>query len=254
MMIHDNYDSIVKHPFVDDILKRGMEVSKAIEKPNGFKVGKKFSRTPMEHEYYCLEIGFCLSHLLSVMQQMEHSILFMSNFSPSETMKKAGVTRSNHLLWSVENYIIRTQTVYDRLLVLVDRLFNIQNQANRISHESIVTNVHIARSEIPIYLKPVKNSVKKYYRDRNAIIHEYSLIDEELRRIEAYSILTSNPDYPDYKNKNLSEDLKWHIREFVKKRKREFSRINKKMFESIANLFFEMHPIFLKKLKELEEK
>jgi len=248
---HETYYSLSKHPFVKEVFKKGMEIHKEIVKPGGFKIDTKYKRDPTEEEFYCMQIGFYMAHLLTVLQQMEHTILYMSNFSPTDSMKKAGVNRSTHLLWSVENYIVRTQSVYDRLLILVDRLFHIQNQPNRISHESIVTNTHISRTAIPDTLKPVKSAVRRYYHDRNTIIHEASYLNEELRRIEAYAILSSNPDYDEAYVKGLKEDLRWSVRDFIRNRKREYSRINRNVCVSLGNLFYKMHPIFTKKYGEL---
>ena len=251
-MNYETYNSLEKHPFVVDVLKKGMEFSKENRKPNGFTADAEYKRELNEAEFYCLQLCYCMTHLLSVVLQLEHTIYYMSNFSPTESMKKAGVNRSTHLLWSVENYIVRTQFVYDRLLILVDRLFHIHNPPNRISHESIVTNTHISRTTIPKALKPVKSSVKKYYHDRNTIIHEASYLDDELRQIEAYSILiSSDSDYDDINIEYLKEDLKWLVRDFLKKRKKEFSRINKNVCVSLGDLFIQMHPIFTKKYAEL---
>lgn len=253
-MSYDTYDSLSKHPFVEEIFKKGMEINKEIGKPSGLRINAQYKRDPYEEEFYCLRIGFCMAHLLTVVQQMEHTILYMSNFTPTELMKKAGVTRSTHLLWSVENYIIRTQTVYDRLLVLVDRLFHIQNEPHRISHDSIVTNTHISRTTIPSALKAVKSAVKKYYYDRNTIIHEASYLDDELRRIEAYTILTSNSDYDEIRLDDLKEELKWTVRNYLKNRKKEFAKINKNVSIGLGELFTQMHPLFTKKYAELAAK
>ena len=230
---YDNYDLLSQHPFVADILEEGMAIRK---KHGGISIRKSEEHTYSEGEYYCLQLSFCVVHLLTVIQQMEHTVLYMSNFSPTELMKKSGINRGTHLLWSVENYIIRTQSVYDRLLVLIDRLFHIQNQPNRISHESIVTNAHISRTEIPNALKPVRASIKKYYHDRNTIIHESSYLDDEIRRIEMLTIAVTSPGYAELDKDRLNEDLKWEVRVFVKKRKREFQRINKNTSISLSGL------------------
>ena len=251
MLNFESYYSISQHPFVEDVFKHSMDISKEISKPNGFKVATHFVREPLVEEFYVTQLGYCLSHLLTTIQQMEHAVLYMSNFSPTELMKDAGVNRATHLLWSVENYIIRTQTAYDRLLILIDRVFHIHNASNRISHESIVTNSHIKRTKIPDSLKSVKKAVKKYCHDRNTIIHESSYADDELRRIEGISILSSSPDYGLQKDENLKGDLKYDIREYVKKRKTEFTRINKNVCISLGVLFTEMHPIYNTKLAEL---
>ncbi len=251
MKNYETYHSLEKHPFVEEVFKKGREFIKDNIKPNGFKINAEYKRDPSEEEFYCLQLGFCMAHLLTVVQQMDHTIYYMSNFSPTDSMKKAGINRSTHLLWSIENYIVRTQSVYDRLLILVDRLFHIHNQPNRISHESIVTNLHISRTTIPKALKPVKSSVKKYSHDRNTIIHEASYLDNELKRIEAYTILSSNSDYDDVNIEYLKEDIKWSLRDFLKKRKREFSKINKNVCVSLGDLFVQMHPIFIKKYAEI---
>jgi len=250
-MSYETYDSLLKHAFVEEVFKRSMEIRKEIVKPNGFKIDAEYKRDPYEEEFYCLQLGYCMAHLLTVVQQMEHTIFYMGNFSPTDSMKKAGVDRSKHLLWSIENYIIRTQVVYDRLLIVVDRLFHIQNQPNRISHESIVTNKHVSRTAIPKVLTTVKSAIKKYYPNRNTIIHEASYLDGELRRIEAYAFLSSNPDYSEEGVKNLQADLAYNVRDFLKKRKREFSIINKNVCVALGDLFNQMHPIFTKKYKEL---
>jgi DNA repair ATPase RecN len=250
-MSYETYKSLGKHPFVEEVFKKGIEFIRENKKPNGLKVEAEFKRQPNEEEYYCLQLGFYLAHLLTVVQQMEHTIYYMSNFYPTKAMKNAEINRSTHLLWSVENYIIRTQSVYDRLLILVDRLFHIQNQPNRISHESIVTNAHISRTEIPNALKPVKNSIKKFYQDRNTIVHEASYLDDELKKIEACTILSSNSNCYEAEIEYLKEDMKMYVKDFLKKRKNEFNKINKNVCIALGDLFFKMHPIFKKKYAEL---
>jgi len=251
MMKFESYYSVSKHPFVEDLFRTAMEISKEIKKTNGFKVNVEFEREPVENEFYVLQLGYCMAHLLTTIQQMEHTVMYMSNFSPTDLMKEAGINRSTHLLWSVENYVIRSQTSYDRLLVLIDRLFNIQNKPNRISHESIVTNTHIQRTKIPNALKPVKKAIKKYYHDRNTIIHESSYADDELRHIEGLAILSSNPDYELQKDEMLKEELKYHVRRYVKKRKTEYTRINKNLCIALGDLFSAIQPIYKIKYAEL---
>lgn len=224
-----------------------LEIKKEVAEPNGFKVEAKLKRELIEEEFYFTRVSYQLSHLLTVIQQMEHTVLYMSNFSPTNLMRTAGVNRATHLIWSVENYLLRTQTVYDRLLILVDRVFHIQNQSNTITHESIISNVHIKRTEVPSALKLVKNSIKKYYRDRNVIVHEASYSDDELRRIEALSILGSSENSDDH----LKEEVKWSVREYLKKKKREYSRVNKNLCLAMASTFSSLEPIFNKKFTEI---
>jgi len=253
-MTSATYYDLSKHPFVEEVLQLGMNIAKEIKVPNGFKVEAEFKREPIEEEFYVLQLSYCLSHLLTTIQQLEHTVLYMSNFSPTKLMRDAGVTRATHLLWSVENFVIRTQTAYDRLLVLTDRLFHIHNQASRISHESIVTNTHIKRTPVPDKLKAVKKTVKKYYYDRNTIIHESSYSDDQIRHIEGLTILTSGNLGDIDEQGFIKEDLKCLVRKYVASKKREFSKINGNLCAAISETFNEMHPIYLRKYSELCKK
>lgn len=253
-MIFENYYRISHHPFVQDVLKRAVEISREIQKPNGFKLEIENEREPLEEEYYVLQLGYCLSQLLTTVQQMEHTVLYMANFSPTDIMKDAGINRATHLIWSVENYVIRSQSAYDRLLILTDRLFHIHNASNRISHESIVSNAHIKRSNIPAVLKHVKKAVKNYYRDRNKIIHESSFADDELRHIEGLALLASDPIYGLENEDNLKKDLSFQVRRYVNNKKKEFEKSNKGLCLALGIVFNEMNPIFKKKYSELGAK
>ncbi|MBV1928133.1 MAG: hypothetical protein KUG81_01280 [Gammaproteobacteria bacterium] len=246
-MEFDTYYNLSRHPFVEIIHPKAVEIQKEVAEPNGFKVEAKLKRDLMEEEFYVSSIGYQLSHLLTVVQQMEHTVLYMSNFSPTEFMKGAGINRATHLIWSVENYLLRTQTAYDRLLVLIDRVFHLHNQPNTISHESIVTNAHIKRTNLPAALKQVKKSITKYYRERNAIIHEVSYTDDELRRIEALAILAEYEERSDI----VTEEVKSAVRDYLKKKKGEYSRVNVNLCITLAIVFSALEPIYTKKYAEL---
>jgi len=252
-MEYGSYYELATHPFVKDVFNVALEFQKELDRSSLYSVKVDLKRNPSEEEYYCLVLGTSLAHYLTTIQQLEHSILFMSNFSPTELMKENGVTRATHLIWASENFIIRTQSAYDRLLVLIDRLFNIQNQANRINHESIVTNGHIAATKIPSLLKPVKNSVKKYYFERNTIIHEAPYHDDELRWLEGMSILVKNQNLLREESEGIEEEIRFETRRYLKNKKREYKRVTENLCKSTASAFSEMHNIFTNKRKELAE-
>jgi len=249
-MNHELYEKLSKHLFVEDVFLRALAISKELDRSSPFSAKVMLKRKPTEKEYYCLVLGTALAHFLTTIQQLEHSVLYMSNFSPSETMRKSGVTRASHLLWATENFIIRTQTSYDRLLVVIDRLFNLQNQANKISHESIVTNGHIAATEIPAVLRPIRNSIKKYYNDRNTIIHEAPFHDDELRRLEGLSLAMQNIKLSGKNVDYLNEDIKYETKQYLAKSKREYARINSNLCKSTAIAFNTMHKVYKLKLAE----
>jgi len=80
-----------------------------------------------EYEFYLMRVGNRLATLLSHCEQLSHAIHFMSTFRQTEASTRSGVTRTKHLRYCIENYIVRTQTLYDLILKLVDAVFHLLN-------------------------------------------------------------------------------------------------------------------------------
>lgn len=166
-------DALSEHRFVKTVFNDAMRVIAEIQiKGTVFKVQAEYSRPPTPAEFYCMSAGQALAPLLSFCKQMEHSVLYFSSFTPTPKMKSAGISRQSHLLHCIENYIIRTQGMYDRTLLLVDRIFGIYNPSHLITHELIISNLHVRHSSVPSLLQAIRKTIKDFYRDRNEIIHE----------------------------------------------------------------------------------
>ena len=230
-------NALNNHPFASLALFYSFRILKVIEKPHSIlKTQAEYKRAPSKAEYYCLSVAKTLAHVLSICQQLEHSVLYFSSFSPTQKMKKANITKQSHLLYCIENYIIRTQSMYDRLLVLVDRVFELYNPSHRISHELIISNTHIRHSSIPTKLKKMRKCISDYYRDRNMIIHEQGYLEENLRELEAYTILSNSEGFlkgqPD-----LIEEIKYLAMQGIKNKTKEFSKVNHDSFVILGGIF-----------------
>lgn len=231
------YNALSNHPFASLALLYGTRILAVIQKPRTFlKINPEYKRTPSKAEYYCILVGKTLSHVLTICRQLEHSVLYFSSFSPTQKMKKANITRQSHLLYCIENYIIRTQSMYDRLLVLVDRVFELYNPSHIISHELIISNSHIQHSSIPSKLKVLRKVIKDYYRDRNMIIHEHELLEDDIRELEAYTILSISED-PLKGQSALTENVNYLARQIIKNKTKEFSKVNHDSFIILGDIF-----------------
>jgi len=234
---YSTYNALSYHPFALSALHYGVRILAVIEKPlTVLKTKGEYKRTPSKAEYYCISVGRTLSHVLSICQQLEHSVLYFSSFSPTQKMKKASITRQSHLLYCIENYIIRTQSMYDRLLVLVDRVFELYNPSHRISHELIIGNSHIRNSSIPGKLKALRKVTKGYYRDRNMIIHEQQFLEDNLRELEIYTVLSTSED-PFKGQQGLIKEVNYLARQVVKNKTKEFSKVNHDSFVILSDIF-----------------
>lgn len=229
-------EDLGKHHFSKAVFHDAIRISGEIELPNSiFKVKAKWKRDPTKAEFYCISTGTALAHFLSICQQLENSVLYFSSFSRTKKMKKAGITRSGYILYCIENYIIRTQTMYDRLLRLIDKTYCIFNPPHLVSHELIVSNLNIKHSSVPALLKFIRKVIKKYHRDRDDIIHEKQYLEDDLRRLEIYTMLSTDKSFE--KNQIFQNLVKIYKRQIVKGKTSEFSEVNYRAFDYVAKLF-----------------
>lgn len=133
--------------------------------------------------------------------------------------------------------------MYDRLLRLIDRVFDILNPSHVISHEMIISNLHVKHTDIPNKLKKLRKIIKAYYHDRNVIIHEQQYLEDELRTLEVFTTLSSSPG-PYQGQENLIEEIKYMSKEIVKDKTTEFTNVNRAAFEVIGELFTNLFEVY----------
>ncbi len=234
---YKSYDALSEHPFTASALHYGVRILGVIEEPlSVLKTEGEFKREPTKAEYYCISVAKTLAHLLGICQQLEHSVLYFSSFSPSVKMKKAGISKQSHLLYCIENYIVRTHSMYDRLLRHIDSVFEIYNPSHLISHEFIISNLHVKHSPVPPLLKSLRKVIKDYYRDRNMIIHEQQYIEDDLRMLEAITCISSSDD-PFTENLDLDNWARNLAKKIVLHKTKEFSNVNQEAFKIIGSIF-----------------
>lgn len=249
---YTSYDALCAHPFFLSAVGYGARVKAAIQKQGElFKVAPDYKREPTQAEYYCIAVGHALTNVLSICAQLEHCILYFSSFSPTEKMKKVGITKQSHLLYCIENYIIRTQSMYDRLLKLIDKVFELYNPSNKISHTLIIGNQHIRQTPVPGKLKALRKIIKPYYHDRNVIIHKQQYLAKDIRALEGYTILLNSIDNPSDR-KLLSQFARELTKIIVSDKNTEFSKVNRESFAILGRLFDDLNEKYLGKRKILE--
>lgn len=233
---YTTFKILAKHPFPSAAFQEGLKISKDVKvKGTFFKVKCDYKRKLTEPEWYCLGTGSCLAHLLAICQQLEHCVLYFSSFSPTQKMKKAEITKHSHLLYCIENYIIRTSSAYDRILKLINHVFYLYDPQNLISHELIINNGHIKGTYLPSKLRKFKKAIKGYYWDRNLIIHHEQYQEDDLRKLEGYTIFGANEPYRD--DKYFLQEIKFLARQITKNKSKKFTETNKKICTTIAEIF-----------------
>ncbi len=248
---YNSSELLAHHPFAHLVLQGAVKITASIQaKDAAFKGDVEYKRDPTQAEFYYITVGASLAHFLSTCQQLEHCVLYFSSFSPTAKMKRAGIAKHSYLLYCIENYIIRTQSFYDRLLRFIDKVFCLYNPSRLISHELIIGNTHVKHTKVPTKIKTLRKLIKGYYRDRNEIMHENQYLEDDLLRLEGYTILSTDSPYKDDKYFKLR--IKSLTRQIIKGKTGEFTKVNKKIFITVAELFKTLSPLYDEKRKELE--
>lgn len=243
-----------EHEFFTEVWKE----SSAIQRALGIDPLSDGENIPLmdELQFYVVRVGFTLAHTLTWVEQLHQAIHFLSDFSYSKKQKDEGLQRHHHFIYNLENYLIRLQSVYDRLLQLVNNVFHICISDELINHSLIVSNLKVKRTAIPSLLKSVKNTIKDKAAERNQIIHRHSYVDQELRKLELLYKHTQET-WPHDENEYSYSDL-CHLRrrkmaEVIAKKKIEFQAVNEKLVAALVPLLNELHIQYNKEKKRLVE-
>jgi hypothetical protein len=237
------YEDLIEHPFVKQVLQDALLFVKNKDLSQKLRQSKPIFN---KNEAYILFIAQTLFSLLTIYEHLTLIPIYLKSFSLSEEIKKEGVTQHFHVLLCIENYIIKTQSLYDRMLQLVDVVFNIYNPSNQINHNIIIHNLHVKNSGLPSALQKLKKLVKKYSEDRNKIIHRECYRDKGIPFIKALEII------PEEGNYSFKKELKSFSIIYVKNKIKEFEKMNTNIFVAVGNIFGNLIERY-KKQKEEDE-
>lgn len=230
-------DDLHQHPLFDEAVRDSIAVQDAL----GLKLTDEFDEntTLDELQFYVTRVGFSLSHTLGWVEQLHQAVHFMTDFTYGRKAADAGVKKSHHLLYNVENYLIRIVSVYDRCLQLTNAVFHICMSDELVNHSAIVSNLHVSRTDVPKLLKAVKKATKNEEQERHKLIHRHSHMDPELRRIELLYMQTKETwgDDRKYPYKNLVHVRSQLAKKFTARRKKEFEATNTELVNALGPLF-----------------
>ncbi len=197
-----------------------------------------------EFEYFIHAVGFSYNYFFKWCQQLEFSVEFLSNYNYG---KNQSYNRADHLVYNVENYIIRYQSILDRLLQLINSTFHLCISEVEVTHAVVMSNYKVSRTNIPQTFKPIKKLFRNLYEDRNTLIHRHSYLEKELRRIEIFYTVDldlSESELKRYRARKISE--------YITSKKKEYQGNNDKLFKLIPALFDELLKVYVKERNKLK--
>ena len=256
-------DEIIKHPFCAEVLKGSTQIVKEIiEQTEIWNIDSEPKREPTELEFYKIKVGKAIAGIINCLQELEHGVFYLREFTYSKRLKDAGINRGNFIRYCIENYFIRTQILYERCLVLTNAVFHLLLSRRDCKHSAISNNIKVRMTNIPLRLKKIFGHLKIYRSTRNTIIHHENLLDQDLKDLEVLYLLNdNNGEETHLKKGNIDKDIKcykdnfnWRngvkfarmrkLKDVVNEKEKEFRAFNLETLALLNDLFTELHPIY----------
>ena len=224
--MNGKFNLIEDHAFIET-LKSDANKHLSNKEFNIFDTHIPESTTLDEFEYYVHNVGFYATHFLTWLNQLNLGVELLRNF---EYKKDVDYNRIDHLRFNLENYVIRFQSIGDKLLQLINSTFHLTISENCVNHNTVMTNLKVARTDVPNKFKPIKSYLKKLYNERNVIIHRHSHLDKELRKLELF-----------YLESRTDEDLRFFrtqkLKSYLDSKTEEYNEHNQKILSLVSELF-----------------
>lgn len=243
-------DSLKMHQFLHKAWDEAVQLQRMVEEQGGGEDEEDVD----EYQFYVMRVGYCLAQIMTWVEQLDHAVYYLSDFSYKKQAQEEGINRAKHLIYNVENYLIRLHSVYDRALQLTNSVFHLGVSEESVGHSVIISNMKVAKTDVKKLLKNLKKECEKRAQERHAIVHRESHREDQLRRLELFYMF--DRETWEQRKDNTSFDGLAHIRtqlmkDVVAEKKKEFSELNISIFEALENLFDGLHQQYLKERNRL---
>ncbi|NRT17172.1 hypothetical protein HNP99_003551 [Flavobacterium sp. 28A] len=219
-----------------DLFKIVVEDTRLLMEKHGGKLSDVFIENSSfnEFEYYIHNNGFYLIHFMQLCDQIIYGVELISNFNYNTTKS---VSRIDHLTYNIENYIIRLTSIHDRLLQLVNATFHLCINESDVNDRVVLNNMKVSRTNLPKKIKELQKVLQKYTGERNKIVHKYSYLSKELKRLQIFYHFTGEEIYNTPEKidnfKNLRKEI---LKEYISEKKEEFNSLNKECFSKLPEI------------------
>ena len=169
----------------------------------------------------------------------------------SRIPKNSDYTTADYMEYALENYIIRSRSIYDRVLIFIGSLLDIGVSNDSITHNLLITNRHVKNNNLDKLLKPIKKSCDTYQYKRNVIIHHDNLIDEEFDTVSMI-INVNHLSAEDGRDEPFSKGkIKFYSKQIIDSRLKEYNANLKLITDNVLPLYESCEIIYMKKKLQL---
>lgn len=227
---------ITDHALTKKIFSNAISLQQDLYDPSqAFELEPKSKREFTELEYYSTRCGFTLSHLLGLLDQIIKIPAYILKYRSNDITKKYGVTRIDDVIYNYENFIIKYKSIEDRILLFCTAVYHLGINSSDVNYKLVIDNAHItSKDDITKDIKELHKQVNVYGSQRNKIIHQHSIANADLRKIEGMLIISRS----DAELKQFAKSrYRILINDFVNNTVPEIENNLLKMFDVIISIF-----------------
>lgn len=152
------------------------------------------------------------------------------------------VTRLDYIVYHLEGHLIRTCSVLDRALQLVNVIFCLGVPERECRWGVIARNSHVRGTPIASALKTIDDATKSLRDQRNFVVHRGRYSDDALTRIEPYYVVQRSGD------EDITQRFHYLYKRrtdlLIKDKKEELAQSNLLVFSGVSELLAALEPAF----------
>jgi hypothetical protein len=148
-------------------------------------------------EEYVVNCMFRSVELTSLCGQMVQATQYLSRYRTGLKSLGEPITRLDHITYHLEHHLIRTVSLMDRSLQLVNEVFDLGVPERECSFRTVADNKHVKSTPVRKKLQNLESLLKPYREHRNVVIHQEGFRDSALDRIGPYYILQKSTEPAD---------------------------------------------------------
>lgn len=239
------FDSILSLPFVEQVTGTAVKLAAALG-DKAANVEPIFDRDPDEHEFFILNVGASISHLMTLCEHLRVTPILLTNYRKRSSMTETMVTRHTHVVFHIEGYLIRVQGVLDRTLKLINAAFHLCNSDRNCTEHVLLRNRKVEHHpKVGVAFKALKKAVDRYRVERNEVVHARPFMEQRLRYAELYDVVARSRELDgDPSGKDLMKASDELVRELASEKKREFETFNVELAGHTKVLIQTLAPIY----------
>ena len=95
----------------------------------------------------------------------------------------------------------------------------------------------VARTDLPKKFKELQKILKEYTGERNTIVHKYSYLSKQLKRLQIFYHFSTEEIYEtEEKRENFKNLRKEILKEYISEKKEEFNKLNNECFSKLPEI------------------